>query len=184
MKRLVVLAAVGIVMTGGSAHGYAQDQVIVLPEAPPIVTSDDDEFSSSRLGQVRYGPYNSSAYSRIEVAFLVHAGSEETLHALQVSLSSMDPQGDITSVAARGGVEFPALFQGSVGRVNCSGSRYSRGCRSSYSRTFEIPESILVRVRGGESVDVRVRTTEGAASDILITVTPAVLTALDTWLAR
>lgn len=183
MKRLVVLAA-GLALAACAGEAKAQEQAIVLPEAPPIVTSDDDDFSSSRLGQVRYGPYASSAYSRIELSFLVHASSEETLYALQVSLSSMDPRGDITSVAARGGVEFPALFQGSVGRVNCSGSRYSRGCRSSYSRTFEIPDSILVRVRGGESVDVRVRSTEGAASDILITVTPAVLAALDTWLAR
>ena len=183
MKKLIGIAFVALGLLAVVTPATAQEQTIRLSGENLTIKSDDDDFSSNHMGSVVFGPFSSANYREIEVTVIAVQDDTGRTDAVLISLARMDVSGEIVSVAARGGVNFPALRPGSSGRVNCGSSRYSR-CVSAYARTFEIPSSVLAQLRTGEAVDVRMRTSVGQDGDVVFTLDPGIISALDAWLAN
>lgn len=172
----LALMAASLLATGASAQNRA---LRVIEGADVTVTYAPDDFSATDMGYVRIGKWQTHYYEGFELGVRAFRDKSngEVLYTLYVYAPRLRAPGEITQVAARGGINFPRVAT-KGGRIHCS--RYS--CRQDVAGTFEIPQSVLEEIRSsGSGVDVRISTSCGRDCDIVQPISYIGINLLDQW---
>lgn len=178
MNRLAVVAGLVLALALGGGSQAQNRDLRVIQGADTAVVYTPDDFSAVDVGYVRIGKWQTYHYAGFELGLraLRTKADGRTLYTLYVFAPRLRAPGDIVSVSARGGQDFPRVST-TPGYANCS----SYACRQDVAGSFEVPENVLAEIRSGNGVYIRVRTTCGSDCDIVQPISWLSLKRLDDW---